>query len=1487
MNSKIVASGVLAFAVTVSLAARELPPIDEFAQGRPHTDAGAVVSEKARGLARAGQVIPVEARLRVPTFVWAEAASPAVQTPRRDPSAPRGRREEEAARVYLDRFRNLYELNAGDVTSATVQSIHDTGRGPVIVKLRQQVNGIEIFREEMNVVLDRRLELVGISGYLSSASTPGARGKAMSFDVDERTGALHALRDLIPVSLAATDLAPSGARGGYSFYTPPASAVQLEEPLRLKKVYFHTQDGLTPGYYVEVIARDPVSHDIEAYAYVISAADGHILFRNSLVSNAGTPYTYRVWAAADGYPSDSPAGNGTIPKVNPVPDGHQPPFVAPLDITVANYPFSKNDPWLPPGAAETVGNNVDAYSDVFYPDGYGPAAAPATPAEGDFRAQATGTNAFQHAYDFTQPFHHVSRQAATTQLFVDINFLHDWFYDAGFDEAAGNAQFDNYGRGGVSGDRLKAEAQDSSGSDNANMFTPADGLSPRMQMYYWSGFTDSPRFQVLTPAGIAGTRPFATASFGPQSFEVQQPVVQPAPLSACSALTNAADVAGKIVLVDREPTSGADSCSIATKLTNIAAAGAAGIVLVNLSGWPDTLVTLSDVMPSFVTPVMTISWSSAQSIKSELALGNAVTARMLRPTQGAVRDSSLDNQIVAHEWGHYLSNRLIGNGSGLTANQARGMGEGWSDFLAVLLEVRPDDTATPSNATWNGIYSSASFAVSGGSDGGANQSYYYGTRRAPYSTDTSKNAFTYKHTVAGVALPAGMTLRSNGLSNAQVHNTGEIWALMLWECYASLLRDTQGGAPRLTFAEAQQRMKEYLVAALKTTPVNPTILEARDALLAAAFASDRVDYLKFYQAFARRGAGIGAVAADRFSTTNGPVVESFNAGGDADVVSYSITDAGGSCDNDGTLDNGENGQISITLRNSGATPLNGVTGTIASQTAGVTLPGGGAVTFDDMDVLGTATVTLPVAMAAGVTGVRTIALSFEYTHAGMDIQVQNATLTARGNVDELPASSATDSVDTGNTPWTVTSGTATPGTPWTRFASGTQTFWRGTDPGKASDERLESPPMTISSAGSLKVEFDHLFSFDYDYDGGVVEMSRNGGAWTDIGTSVYNGWIWSPSNPLYPRAAFIYGSGGPQHVTLRPAVAAGDVVRVRFRLGSDSSVSGYGWEIDNITFTGIVETPFAGFGADSGCTKATATRLASSRNPVRLGDTLTLTASLVSPGTPTGTITFFAGGTPLGTVPMVNRTATLSTSALVDDYYWLTARYDGAAGYLQSTSAPLLQGVDSSCTNQPPAINYLTPSGSFPAGTPIDLGVIASVGESFSYAWYEGNVGDTTNFLGSGQNVAVAPVQTTKYWVRVMNGCGSTDSANVTIAIVPPSFLYTMTPCRVYDSRSWYGKLAPNATLTINPYYSAGCFPTYNARAVAVNVTVVAPAQDGWLTIYPAGGTRPPTSTTNFRKGKTRSNNAIISLSTSGDFVVYNGSSTPVDFIIDAFAYFR
>ena len=70
-----------------------------------------------------------------------------------------------------------------------------------------------------------------------------------------------------------------------------------------------------------------------------------------------------------------------------------------------------------------------------------------------------------------------------TNLFYWNNVIHDLHYLYGFNEAAGNFQQNNYGKGGQGNDRLDADAQDGSGTNNANMLTLPEGVSPRMQMY--------------------------------------------------------------------------------------------------------------------------------------------------------------------------------------------------------------------------------------------------------------------------------------------------------------------------------------------------------------------------------------------------------------------------------------------------------------------------------------------------------------------------------------------------------------------------------------------------------------------------------------------------------------------------------------------------------------------------------------------------------------------------------------------------------------------------------------------------------------------------------------------------------------------------------------------------------------------------------------------------------------------------------------------
>jgi hypothetical protein len=118
---------------------------------------------------------------------------------------------------------------------------------------------------------------------------------------------------------------------------------------------------------------------------------------------------------------------------------------------------------------------------------------------------------------------------------------------------------------------------------------------------------------------------------------------------------------------------------------------------------------------------------------------------------------------------------------------------------------------------------------------------------------------------------------------------------------------------------------------------------------------------------------------------------------------------------------------------------------------------------------------------------------------------------------------------------------------------------------------------------------------------------------------------------------------------------------------------------------------------------------------------------------------------------------------------------------------------------------------------------------------------------------------------------------------------YTVTPCRVFDSRDpGRGGPAPFAAGSQNAVTVAGhCGVPTTAQAVSLNVTVTAPTAQGHLRLFPGGAALPLVSTLNYVAGQTRANNAITPLSTSGELAVYvsqGGGSVHV--IIDVNGYF-
>jgi FG-GAP-like repeat/FG-GAP repeat len=127
-----------------------------------------------------------------------------------------------------------------------------------------------------------------------------------------------------------------------------------------------------------------------------------------------------------------------------------------------------------------------------------------------------------------------------------------------------------------------------------------------------------------------------------------------------------------------------------------------------------------------------------------------------------------------------------------------------------------------------------------------------------------------------------------------------------------------------------------------------------------------------------------------------------------------------------------------------------------------------------------------------------------------------------------------------------------------------------------------------------------------------------------------------------------------------------------------------------------------------------------------------------------------------------------------------------------------------------------------------------------------------------------------------------------------PSRLFTVTPCRVADTRNAPGPaggpaLTANATRVFPVAGRCSIPPT--ATAVAVNVTVVDETDAGDLRLFPTRSLRPGSSTINFTAGNVRANNAVIALGSGGKISVQcdmlPGSPGQTHFLIDIAGYFQ
>lgn len=1039
--------------------------------------------------------------------------------------------------------------------------------GGDLVRLRQLVDGIAVERGELRLLIGPGGTLLAASGVPVAADLPRDRtGFAVGVVNEGRAAVARAIAAVHGVAVAPAALT---AKTGTSDPVDPASwfdgdaaGVHVSDA-RARRAWYRSGDALAAAWIVEAYVNRPGSpadsSDAVLYRVIVAARDGRVLEQKNLTVDA--VFDYRVWAdtTGDRRPLDGPVADFS-PHPTGVPGAGRPAFIAPPLISVDGLnqnPAGGSDPWLPAGATATAGNNVDAYTDINSPNGFG---------GNDFRASTTTAGAFDRVYDTAaSPIGNQDQQmAAIAQLFYSINWLHDEWYDAGFTEAAGNGQLDNYGRGGADTDPLRAEAQDGANQgrrNNANMSTPDDGMNPVMQVYLWSGASE----QAITLSSVATAPPVSGAAYGPSSYDVSGTMVAgvdgagTSMTDGCEPITNT--VTDLIVLVDR------GTCTFKTKTRNAQAAGARGVIIANNQGTTAPSLSNDSMITTAITiPTMGLSMVDGAALRTAIAAG-AVTTTLHR-VQAVEADGALDGALVAHEFGHYVHHRLSVCGT----SQCGAMSEGWADFIAIHTIARPGDNL-------HGTYSVSGYAFAGDP--------YFGIRRAPYSVDTSKNAFTFQLVADGEPLPTSHPT-SGGGPNSEVHNAGEVWATVMWEVYVALHE-----MPGADFTAVRAKMARYVVAGLALAPPDGTFTEIRDAILAAAYAAEPADHDVMAAAFARRGLGSCAVSPPRESDDFVGTTESFAVSGRA-LPGGAVVTITSDCDADGTLDAGDTATITVPVVNAGALALSGgVQVAAVSSTPGLSVSSA-PVALGAIAPYGAATASFDVTVTSDVgPGPVAGAVNVTVTAAGCT-PTSTLYVPLRLQADVVPAASATDSFDAVPSAWTPSGDDAA--AVWNHTPeSDLDRRWSGADSGTMVDVSLESPAMTASDTESVVVSFDHSFEFEFSgdtyYDGGVIEVTTDDGVtWNDVSmfaTPGYNGTLGGDSgNPLDGRMA--YGATNPSspatdRVTLDfGAALAGQTFKLRFRIATDAGVGAPGWRIDDVVVAGITGTPFPVQGAEGG-----------------------------------------------------------------------------------------------------------------------------------------------------------------------------------------------------------------------------------------------------------------------------------------------------------------
>ncbi|SFN51945.1 Por secretion system C-terminal sorting domain-containing protein [Bizionia echini] len=750
---------------------------------------------------------------------------------------------------YLNQNKDKFGLTVSDISDLSVENEYLSKNTKIThVYVNQRYQGVAILNAVSSVAIKGNVVFYYANNFIGNIND---KVNTVSPQLTAEQAIQNAATSLNLGSVQNLDLVKNVNNNNYVFSNGNISQTNI--PVRL--VYFQNETGNL------ILSWDLSIHTLDGanwYSVRVDAISGEILNQNDWIlacnfgDNQHENHNHLVNASNQkssdfqlfkdaSYLADGSQYNVFALPVESPNHGSRTLLSEPADLNAS--PFGWHDTNGVTGAefTNTRGNNVWAMEDRNGNDGFGYSPNGSTSLNFDFPLNLN-----------QQP--ELYQDASITNLFYVNNVMHDIWYQYGFDEVSGNFQANNYGNGGVGNDYVRADGQDGNGIggsiNNAFFGTPPDGSNPTMRMFLWSApagvqdlvtVNNSSALGTYAAVNPATTAPNNLPGIGttPVTADLQLVNDNSAnPSEGCSAI---ASVAGKIAVIRR------GTCPFVDKIQNAQNAGAVAVIVVNHNNptndpaYVPYVNMAGETNPPLNIPSVFMNFADGELLIA--AMQNETVNVTLQGPSPFMLDGSLDNMIVAHEYGHGISNRLTGGPSqaGCLTNQTQ-MGEGWSDWFALMITLQD----TEDYAAGRGM---VTYASGQGVNG-------IGIRNAKYATDFSVNGFTYADT-------------NNAAQVSQPHGIGFIWATMLYDLTEAYVAKYGFDADIYNGTGGNNKVMQLVLDGLKLQPCGPDFIEARDALLAADMATTGgEDQCMIWEVFANRGLGINASGGSKFSRTD-------------------------------------------------------------------------------------------------------------------------------------------------------------------------------------------------------------------------------------------------------------------------------------------------------------------------------------------------------------------------------------------------------------------------------------------------------------------------------------------------------------------------------------------------------------------------------------------------------------------------------------------